>query len=328
MSIFWVSILALSILLYVLLDGFDLGVGILYGLTRDDTRRSTLMRAVAPVWDGNETWLIVSGVILWGAFPVVYATLFSAFYLPVLFMLVGLILRGVAFEFRGKASHSRPLWDAAFFGGSLVAAFTQGLMVGALVEGLPFSAGEYTGGPLGWLSPFTVLCGVSLCFGYSLLGACWLIRKGQGEVQQEAYRLISQSSLGLALLLALIFVFTLTEQLRVMTRWLERPALFLFPAVGVVAAIVLARSVRKRNDHLPLLMAALGFVAAFGTFLVTFWPYMIPFSVTIDEAAAPQSSLAFMFWGEGLFVLPLMLFYTAISYRVFWGKSDATSHEY
>jgi cytochrome bd ubiquinol oxidase subunit II len=328
MSIFWVSILALSILLYVLLDGFDLGVGILYGLTRDDTRRSTLMRAVAPVWDGNETWLIVSGVILWGAFPVVYATLFSAFYLPVLFMLVGLILRGVAFEFRGKASHSRSLWDAAFFGGSLVASFTQGLMVGALVERLPFSAGEYTGGPLGWLSPFTVLCGVSLCFGYSLLGACWLIRKGQGEVQQEAYRLISQSSLGLALLLALIFVYTLTEQLRVMTRWLERPALFLFPAVGVAAAIVLARSVQKRNDHLPLLMAAIGFVAAFGTFLVTFWPYMIPFSITIDEAAAPQSSLAFMFWGEGLFVLPLMLFYTAISYRVFRGKSDATSHEY
>jgi cytochrome d ubiquinol oxidase subunit II len=239
--------------------------------------------------------------------------------------MAGLILRGGAFEFRGKATHSRPLWDAAFFGGSLVAAFTQGLMVGALVEGLPVSAGEYTGGALGWLSPFAVLCGAALSFGYALLGACWLIRKTQGELQQDAYRLISQSSLGLALLLVFIFVYSLTEHLRVMSRWLERPGLFLFPAVGVAAAIALARSARKHNDRVPLLMAALGFAAAFGTFLVTFWPYMIPFSVTIDQAAAPQSSLSFMFWGEGLFVLPLMLVYTAISYRVFWGKSDAGS---
>jgi cytochrome d ubiquinol oxidase subunit II len=324
MAIFWVSVLAVAILLYVLLDGFDLGVGILYGLTRDDTRRSNMMRAISPVWDGNETWLIVSGVILWGAFPVVYATLFSALYLPVLFMLAGLILRGVAFEFRGKATHSRALWDGAFFGGSLVAAFMQGLMVGALVEGLPISAGAYTGGAFGWLSPFSVLCGVALSFGYALLGACWLIRKCQGELQQDAYRLISRSSLGLALLLVLIFAFSLAEQLRVMTRWLERPSLFIFPAVGVAAAVLLARSVRRRNDRMPLLMAALGFAAAFGTFLVTFWPYMVPFSITIDQAAAPQSSLSFMFWGEGLFVLPLMLAYTAISYRVFRGKSDAT----
>jgi cytochrome bd ubiquinol oxidase subunit II len=283
-----------------------------------------MMHAVAPVWDGNETWLIVSGVILWGAFPVVYATLFSAFYLPVLFMLVGLILRGVAFEFRGKATRSRALWDGAFFGGSLVAAFMQGLMVGALLEGLPVSGGRYTGGALTWLSPFAVLCGVALSFGYALLGACYLIRKSQGELRQDAYGLISRSSLGLALLLVLIFVYSLTEQLRVMSRWLEKPSLFVFPAVGIVAALLLARSVRKRNDRVPFLMAILGFAAAFATFLVTFWPYMIPFSITIDQAAAPRSSLSFMFWGEGLFVLPLMLVYTAISYRVFWGKSDLT----
>jgi cytochrome bd ubiquinol oxidase subunit II len=328
MAIFWVSVLALAILLYVLLDGFDLGVGILYGLTRDDTQRSAMMRAVAPVWDGNETWLVVSGVVLWGAFPVVYATLFSAFYLPVLFMVVGLILRGVAFEFRGKAWHLMAVWDGAFFGGSLVAAFMQGLMVGALVEGLPITAGLYTGGPLGWLSPFTVLCGVALSFGYAVLGACWLIRKTQGEVRQDAYRLVARSSLGLALLLVLIFVYSLTEHLGVMNRWLEQPSLFLFPGIGVAAAILLARSVRKRNDRLPFLMAVLGFAAAFGTFLVTFWPYMVPFSITIDQAAAPRSSLSFMFWGEGLFVLPLMLLYTAISYRVFWGKSDVTLHQY
>jgi len=328
MAIYWVSALALSILLYVLLDGFDLGVGILYGFTRREDRRTAMMSAVAPVWDGNETWLVVSGVILWGAFPVVYATLFSAFYLPVIFMLAGLILRGVAFEYRSKATQSRPLWDAAFFGGSLVAAFMQGLMVGALVEGLPISDGEYSGGALGWLSRFAVLCGFALCFAYSLLGACWLIRKSQGGLQEAAYRLVSRAAAGLGLILIFVFVYSIVEHLRVMNRWLERPYLFVFPMIGIAASIVLARSVRKHGDRAPFLMAALGFAAAFGTFAITFWPYMIPFSVTVDQAAAPHASLAFMFWGAGLFVFPLMLVYTAISYRVFRGKTEAAAREY
>src|SRR5258705_159964 len=156
---FWVAILAVSILLYVLLDGFDLGIGILFGLTRDEERRRAMMSAVAPIWDGNETWLVVTGVILWGAFPVVYAVLFSAFYLPLLLMLAGLILRGVAFEFRYKTEGLRWVWDAGFAGGSLVAAFIQGLTVGALVEGLTIANGRYTGGELGWLSPLALLCG-------------------------------------------------------------------------------------------------------------------------------------------------------------------------
>ena len=328
MAIFWVSALALSILLYVLLDGFDLGVGILYGFARSEDRRTAMMSAVAPVWDGNETWLVVNGVILWGAFPVVYATLFSAFYLPVIVMLAGLILRGVAFEYRSKATQSRPLWDAAFFGGSLAASFMQGLMVGALVEGLPVSNGEYSGGALAWLSPFAVLCGSALCFAYSLLGACWLIRKSQGGLQEAAYRLVSRAAAGLGLILILVFVYSIAEHLRVMNRWLERPYLFVFPVIGVAASIVLARSVRKHGDRAPFLMAALGFAAAFGTFAITFWPYMIPFSVTVDQAAAPHASLAFMFWGAGLFVLPLMLVYTAISYRVFRGKTEAAASEF
>jgi cytochrome d ubiquinol oxidase subunit II len=328
MAIYWISALALSILLYVLLDGFDLGVGILYGFARGEDRRTAMMSAVAPVWDGNETWLVVSGVILWGAFPVVYATLFSAFYLPVIFMLAGLILRGVAFEYRSIATRSRPLWDAAFFGGSLVAALMQGLMVGALVEGLPISDGEYSGGALGWLSPFAVLCGGALCFAYSLLGACWLIRKSQGGLQETAYRLVSRAAAGLGLILILVFVYSIAEHLRVMSRWLERPYLFVFPVIGIAASIVLARSVRKHGDRTPFLMAALGFAAAFGSFAITFWPYMIPFSVTVDQAAAPHASLAFMFWGAGLFVLPLMLVYTAISYRAFRGKTEAAASEY
>jgi cytochrome bd ubiquinol oxidase subunit II len=314
-------VLALSILLYVLLDGFDLGVGILYGFARRQDRRAAMMSAVAPVWDGNETWLVVSGVILWGAFPIVYATLFSAFYLPLIFMLAGLILRGVAFEYRSKATQSRPLWDAAFFGGSLVATFMRGLMVGALVEGLPISDGEYSGGTLGWLSPFAVLCGFALCFAYSLLGACWLIRKSEGGLQEAAYRLLSRAAAGLALILLLVFVYSIAEHL-------ERPYLFVFPVIGIAASIVLARSVRKHGDRAPFLMAALGFAAAFATFAITFWPYMIPFSVTVDQAAAPPASLTFMFWGAGLFVFPMMLVYTAISYRVFRGKTEAAPSEY
>src|SRR5215471_19248588 len=163
MITFWVTILALSILFYVLLDGFDLGVGILFGLIGGDTERRTMMGAVAPVWDGNETWLVVTAVVLWGAFPIVFSIVLSAFYLPLILMLAGLILRGVAFEYREKTHRLRWIWDASFAVGSLVAAFMQGLTVGALVEGLPIADGQYAGRALGWLSPFAVLCGVGLC---------------------------------------------------------------------------------------------------------------------------------------------------------------------
>src|ERR1700733_600338 len=187
---YWVFVLALSILLYVLLDGFDLGIGILFGLTRDEAKRRGMMAAVAPVWDGNETWLVVSGVVLWGAFPIVYATLVSAFYLALLLMLAGLILRGVAFEFRYKAERMRPIWDLGFAGGSVVAAFIQGMMVGALVEGLPVANGHYTGGEFGWFSPFALICGVGLCLGYMLLGACWLVGQCGGDLRGPAFALV------------------------------------------------------------------------------------------------------------------------------------------
>lgn len=328
MVLFWVFVLALSTLLYVLLDGFDLGVGILLGLTHGETRRRDMMSAVSPIWDGNETWLVVTGVVLWGAFPIIYATLLSAFYLPLLVMLAGLILRGVAFEFRYKTERMRWVWDASFAGGSLVASFIQGMTVGALVEGLPISDGHYTGGLFGWLSPFAVLCGLGLCLGYCLLGACWLVKKCQGDVRNAAYQMIPRLSYGLLAFLVIVFAYALVEQLRVMDRWLERPYLLVFPIVGIAAALALAGSVRSRRDGVPFYMVALIFLAAFGTLAISFWPYMIPFSITIDNAAAPHSSLAFMFWGEGLFVFPLMLVYTVISYSVFRGKVGPASHHY
>jgi len=328
MILFWVGILAISALLYVLLDGFDLGIGILFGLTRDEARRNSMIGAIAPIWDGNETWLVVTGVVLWGAFPIVYATLLSAFYLPLLLMLAGLILRGVAFEFRNKTERLRWVWDASFAGGSFVAAFVQGMTVGALVEGLPIVNGRYTGGDFGWLSPFAVLCGVGLCVGYTLLGACWLVRKCEDNVRETAYRQIPALSLGLLAFLIIVFVYALAADLPVMPRWLERPYLFAFPAIGAAAAVILAVSVRRRHDGPPFYMVALIFAAAFGTLAISFWPFMIPFSITIDEAAAPYSSLAFMFWGAGLFIFPLMLIYTAISLGVFRGKVTSTAQHY
>jgi cytochrome d ubiquinol oxidase subunit II len=320
MVMFWVTLLAVSILIYVLLDGFDLGVGMLFGVASNEARRHAMMSAVAPVWDGNETWLVVSGVILWGAFPVVYSILMPAFYLPVLLMLAGLILRGVAFEFRYGAERLRWIWSASFAGGSLVAAFTQGLMVGALVQGLPISDGRYVGGEFGWFSPFAVLCGIGLCVGYALLGTCWLVRKCEDEVRDDAYRLIPYLSAALLVFLIVVLVYALADNFRVMTRWLDRPFLFVFPAAGMLAAIMLAASIQRRQDALPFLMVAIIFAAAFGTLAISFWPYMVPFSITVEQAAAPNSSLAFMFWGAGLFVFPLMLLYTAISLTVFRGK--------
>jgi cytochrome d ubiquinol oxidase subunit II len=328
MVMFWVAILAVSMLLYVLLDGFDLGIGILFGLTRREERRRAMLNAVAPIWDGNETWLVVAGVVLWGAFPVVYATLLSAFYLPVVVMLAGLILRGVAFEFRNKTERARWIWDLSFAGGSLVATFMQGLTVGALVEGLQFTNGQYSGGDFGWLTPFAVLCGVGLCLGYTLLGACWLVSKCNAEVRDAAYRQIPVLAIAVLAFLIIVFIHALAEHLPIMNRWIDRPYLFVFPTTGAIAALVLAASILRHDDRLPFTMVSLIFVSAFGTLALSFWPYMIPFVITIDEAAAPHSSLAFMFWGEGLFVFPLMLLYTIVSYTVFRGKVQTTDRHY
>src|SRR6202162_3625018 len=248
MITFWVSLLAISILLYVLLDGVDLGVGLLFGLANGEPRRGAMLSAVAPIWDGNETWLVVTAVILWGAFPFVYATVMSAFYLAVIVMLLGLILRGVAFEFRNKTQRLRWIWDISFAGGSLIATFIQGLMVGALVEGLQVTNGQYSGGPFGWLSPFALLCGLGLCLGYALLGACWLVKKCEDEVRDTAYRLIPYLSLGLLVFLIVVFGYALAENLRVMGRWVERPYLFAFPLIAAAAAIVLATRARHRRD--------------------------------------------------------------------------------
>ena len=325
MVMFWVSLLAISILLYVLLDGVDLGVGLLFGLANGEARRGAMLSAVAPIWDGNETWLVVTAVILWGAFPLVYANLLSAFYLPLIVMLLGLILRGVAFEFRYKTQRLRWVWDLSFAGGSLIATFIQGMTVGALVEGLQFTNGQYSGGAVGWLTPFAVLCGIGLCLGYALLGACWLVRKCEGDVRDVAHRQIPVLAVGVLTFLVVVFGYALAENLPILHRWIDRPYLFVFPAFGAMAAIVLALSIVKHNDYLPFYMVTVIFMSAFGTLALSFWPYMIPSVFTVQQAASPQSSLVFMFWGCGLIVFPLMLIYTIVSYSVFRGKVRETT---
>ena len=326
MVMFWVSVLAISMLLYLLLDGFDLGVGMLFGLTRSEASRTIMLRTIAPFWDGNETWLIVTAVVLWSAFPVVYATLLSALYVPVVIMVAGLVLRGVSFEFRNEAQR-RWIWDICFACGSLAASFMQGVMVGALVEGLQFTDGQYSGGAFGWMTSFAVLCGVGLCFGYALLGACWLVRKSDGPIRAHARRAVPLFATAVLVFLVAVFLHALIKHLPIMHRWIDRPYLLVFPAIGGVAAWVLARSILRHDDRWPFRMVTLIFVSAFGTLALSFWPYMIPFAITIDSGAAPHSSLAFMFWGAGIFVYPLMLLYGVVGYRVFRGKMGlATDH--
>ena len=319
MILFWTGLLALTTALYVLLDGFDLGVGILFAFA-DEPNRPKMLSAISPVWDGNETWLVVTGTILFGAFPAAYAALLSAFYLPLVLMLCALILRGVAFEFRYKSLGFRWFWDLGFAGGSFVATFVQGMTVGALVEGLPMKDGQYIGGTLGWLSPFAALCGLGLVLGYSLLGASWLVRKCEDPIRERAYRMLPVLTVGVLAFVACAFVASLAMHLDLMHRWLERPYLLIFPLIGAFAAFGLLMSVKRRNDLAPFRFSSLIFMAAFGTLAVSFWPFMIPFALTVEQAASPPESLAFMFWGAGLFVMPLTLIYTAVVYRLFRGK--------
>jgi cytochrome d ubiquinol oxidase subunit II len=320
---FWAAALALALLLYVLLDGFDLGVGILFGFARGEGERRMMQATIAPTWDGNETWLVLAGATLFAAFPAVYALLLSAFYLPLCLMLGALILRGVAFEFRHNAGPGmRRVWDLGFAGGSLVAAFVQGVTIGALVNGLPVGAdGRYAGaGTLGWLSPFAVLCGVGLCFGYTLLGATWLVLKSGGEFRDRCYRLLPGLLAGVLAFLACAFWYALSMDLQVMHRWVDRPWLAVFPCIGLLAGAVMLAGMRRRRDAWPFAAAVTTFIAAFATLAASFLPYMVPFSVTIAQAAAPESSLRFFFWGAGAFVLPLTLIYTITIYAVFKGK--------
>lgn len=320
MTEFWVAVLALTIFLYVTLDGFDLGIGMLLPLARHERERREMLASIAPVWDGNETWLVLNATVLFGIFPLTYATLLSTFYLPLIFMLGALIFRGVAFEFRDKSARTRPLWDKGFVVGSYVATFLQGTAVGALVHGLPMAGTRYVGGAFGWYSPFALLCGVGLCIGYALMGAGWLTWKSAPNIRDRGFALMPRLLVALFVFLVAVFMLALHDELDVMRRWTRDPLLILFPFLGAIACGVMLWAITRRREFVPFLCAVAVFAAAFGTLAVSFYPYMIPFAITAAQAAAPASSQSFMFWGAGVFVLPLTLVYTLVIYFVFKGK--------
>ena len=250
-------VIAFAILAYVILDGYDLGVGILFGTTTNEQQRLTMMNAIAPYWDGNETWLVLVGAGLFAAFPMVYAIFLPAFYLPVALMLLGLIFRGVAFEFRHRSTHMRPVWDLGFFLGSLIAAFVQGVAMGTMVQELTVVDGRYAGGPFEWVTPFSILCGVGLVLGYALLGAAWLVMKTEGDLRDWAYRRLDWLLPGVLVVLVALFAFALSIHLRVLDRWRDDPRLLLLPLLGAAAMVGLWLGARWRRDGVPFPMATL-----------------------------------------------------------------------
>jgi cytochrome bd ubiquinol oxidase subunit II len=317
LALFWAGVIVVGILMYVILDGFDLGVGILFGTTGDEALRDEMMAAIAPVWDGNETWLVVIGTSLFAAFPTAYAVFLPAFYIPVLLLLFGLVFRGVAFEFRHAGA--RGLWNRGFYIGSAVAAFVQGAAVGAMIRGIPVASGQYVGGAFEWLAPLPILCGIGLVLGYALLGAGWLVLKCEGALREWARRRIPWLAIAVLVVLAAAFQQTLAESERIATDLEDRSWGLIFPAIGLLAMAGVILGVRWRRDGVPFAMTVLFFVAAFFTLAVLFWPYMIPYRITVANAAAPDASLSFLFWGA-VVVLPVIALYTLTVYWLFRGK--------
>ena len=327
LTLIWAGIIGFGIMMYVLMDGFDLGQGILYPFAPDENARDKMMNSVAPVWDGNETWLVLGGAGLLAAFPLVYSIFLPALYIGVFLLLAGLIFRGVAFEFRFKAKTSKYLWSWSFSVGSFVASFAQGAVVGAYIQGFETEGFAYSGGPLDWLTPFTVLTGFGLVIGYALLGSTWLIMKTDGEVQQWAYKITPKLLFGLMAVFAAVSIYTPFVDSSVMTRWFDGISLiWALPALALFCAVIVLRAVKKQQDGMP-------FVATMGIFLFSYlgllaskWPYIVPPKFTIYDAASAYNSQLFLLLGF-LFVIPIVLAYTSWTYWVFRGKvGDAGYH--
>jgi cytochrome d ubiquinol oxidase subunit II len=322
LALFWVGVIAAAILLYVILDGFDIGVGILFGTTRDEAKRGQMLTSIAPFWDGNETWLVVVGASLFAAFPAVYAVFLGAFYLPVLLMLFGLIFRGIAFEFRYRSAGMRWLWDWGFFVGSMVVAFVQGAAIGAMMRGIPVENAQYAGTAFGWLHPFSVLTGIGLVLGYPLLGAGWLVLKSEGVLRAWAYARIPWLAAAVSTVLGLAFIVAVTVDAAALSQGISRLQGwgFVFPIAGVAALLGVFAGARARHDLAPFAFTSLFFVASYLTLGVMMWPYMVPYTITVANAAAPNASLQFLFYG-GVAVLPVIALYTIGIYWIFRGKT-------
>jgi cytochrome d ubiquinol oxidase subunit II len=319
----WAFIIGFGIIMYVMMDGFDLGVGILFPFAPSEQDRDTMMNSVAPVWDGNETWLVLGGAGLLAAFPLVYSILLPALYIGVFLMLAGLIFRGVAFEFRFKAHRSRYLWNWAFAGGSTVAAFAQGVVVGSYIQGYETANRVYVGGPLDWLTPFTIMTGLGLIAGYALLGSTWLIMKTEGPLQKWAYKISLPLLVTVLAVFGIIGVWTPFVDDMVRSRWFDNlTVIWILPFLTLLFAFKIFRSVRDRLEGMPFVATIGLFVTTYLGLIVSRWPYVVPPNYTLWDAASAYNSQMFLLIGL-LVAVPFVLAYTAWTYWVFRGKVRA-----
>jgi cytochrome d ubiquinol oxidase subunit II len=322
LTIVWAGLIAFAVAAYVVMDGFDLGIGILFPSFPVGKQRDQAMNAIAPVWDGNETWLVLGGGGLLAAFPLAYAIILPALYAPLFAMLLGLVFRGVAFEFRWRDPRHRPLWDAGFFLGSLVATFAQGVTLGALVQGITVKGRAYGGGWWEWLSPFSLLTGASLVAGYALLGACWLIWKTEGPLHDSARIWAKRLLPAMLVSIGIVSLATPFVEPKYFARWFEWPGMLVaipMPLLVAATAFLAWRSFGRRHDAAPFFWSLALFGLTLAGLAISIWPDVIPGRVSIWQAAAPYSSQLFMLVGA-LVLIPLILVYTAWSYWVFRGK--------
>ena len=323
LALVWAVIILFGVMMYVIMDGFDLGIGILFPLISDREERDVMVNTVAPVWDGNETWLVLGGAGLMAAFPLAYSVILSALHLPLVFMLLGLIFRGVAFEFRFKADeHHRPLWDRAFVLGSVCATFFQGVTLGAYIEGIPVADRAYQGGAWDWISPFSLFTGAGLVVAYALLGCTWLIMKTEGRLHRHMCDIARPLTLALLAVIAALSLWTPLAQPQIAQRWFSLPNMFWFLPVPLLVAIAgfdLIRRVRGMPNAGPFVLSLALLFLGYSGLGISIWPAIIPPDVSIWTASAPAQSQGFALVGA-LVIIPIILMYTAWSYYVFRGK--------
>lgn len=326
LTLLWAVIILFGILMYVVMDGFDLGIGILYPFCPEDSDRDVMMNTVAPVWDGNETWLVLGGAGLLAAFPLAYAVVLSAFMLPLIFMLLGLIFRGVAFEFRFKANgRTRHFWDKAFIGGSVIATFFQGVTLGAYLEGIQVVGRQFAGGPFDWFRPFPVFTGLGLLVAYAMLGCTWLVMKTEGRLQERMTALARPLALVLLGVIAVVSIWTPISHEAIRERWFSTPNLYLFlpvPVLVLACTWFLLRSLAGRPHAAPFVLTLCLVFLGYSGLGISLWPNIIPPDIDLWEAAGPPESQGFALVGA-LFIIPIILMYTAWSYYVFRGKVRA-----
>ncbi|HUV76706.1 MAG TPA: cytochrome d ubiquinol oxidase subunit II [Desulfobacterales bacterium] len=325
LPLIWYGLIATAIFLYVLLDGFDLGVAILFPFAPSDSCRNRMMNSIAPVWDGNETWLVLGGGGLFAAFPLAYAILMPALYMPVILMLLGLIFRGVAFEFRFKATgRSRRFWDYCFHFGSLAATFMQGMVLGAFVQGIKIQGRSFAGGPFDWLNAYSVMVGMALVFGYALLGATWLIMKTDGITQDWARKCAGYVLGYVGIFLGLVSLSMPMMNADVKALWFSLPNIFYLlpiPLSTLVMFVMIWRGLHKGKEYLPFFLSIAVFLTGYLGLGISLWPWLVPFKVSFRQAAAAPESQSFLLVGTAV-MLPLVLGYAAYSYYVFRGKTS------